>query len=57
MVIEGEYQGTPDLPFPPMTHIIIKAKGASANPSDMEGLIKQVANGSRGQRPELNLPC
>jgi len=47
MVIEGEYQGTPDLPFPPMTHIIIKAKGASANPSDKEGLLRQSANGSR----------
>jgi hypothetical protein len=30
----GKYQGNHDLPFPPMNHISIKAKDASANQSD-----------------------
>ena len=35
-----------------MTHISINTKGATANPSNKEGLLKQFANGSRELRPE-----
>jgi len=47
MVIEGKYQVNPDLPFPTDDPYYHQSQGASANPSDKEGLLKQSANGSR----------
>jgi hypothetical protein len=48
MFIEGKYQGNPDLSFASADPYYIQNQGASANPSEKEGLIKQFANGSRG---------